>query len=298
MKRFLLAVVAATAVLTAIVAPAALGGSQPDPRPGDKQLGTVGGIAYVSDTVTSTNPNYVESDATCPKLGQGWRIAGGGVKLGYKDGALSASRPLDIYLSFGDDDEFLDDFWEASGHAPVGKKLSSFAICMKQPKLKYVRVDQPDDLSLSRTHVDSCPGKTRPTGGGGFIATTNSYLSSIFPSGKDKWGVGLLDANGGTGGMTSDFVCLKAKPKPKKISKRITIPTMKTKAAKASCPADMHVTGGGAKFAGAAGEGKLLSSYPVDGKDADKIPDDGWKVQGNNVSAVSQDLTAYAICMK
>jgi hypothetical protein len=47
-----------------LLASQAYAGSQPDPRPGDEQLGTKGGIAYVSDTVTSSNPVYTESDAT------------------------------------------------------------------------------------------------------------------------------------------------------------------------------------------------------------------------------------------
>ena len=277
-----------------LLASQAFAGSQPDPRPGDKQLGTKGGIAYVSDTVTSTNPAYTESDATCPKLNKGWRIAGGGVKVGDKAGSLSASRPLDIYLAFGDDDLDPDEFWEASGDLALGKKLTSFAICMKEPKLEYVRVDTPDGDSAQRSAVDSCPGRTRPTGGGGFIATTNSYITSLFPKGKSKWSVGLHDEIGGIGGMTSDFVCLKAKPK--RAAKQTTVPAAKTKAVKATCPADSHVTGGGTRFRGDPEGAKLLASYPVDGKDADHVPDDGWKAQGHNDTAGPLQLKAYAIC--
>jgi len=274
----------------------AFAGSQPDPRPGDKQLGTKGGIAYVSDTAISTNPLYTQSDATCPKLDNGWRIAGGGFRIGDKAGSLSASRPLDIYLSFGDDDLDPDEFWEASGDAAVGKKLSSFAICMKEPKLKYVRVDTPDGDSVQRSAVDSCPGRTRPTGGGGFIATSDSYISSLFPKGKSKWSIGVYDTIGGSGGMTSDFVCLRAKPK--RAAERTTVPAAKTKAVKATCPSKAHVTGGGARFSGDPGDGKLLASYPIDGRDADHVPDDGWKVQGYNTAPGPLTLKAFAICRR
>jgi hypothetical protein len=277
-----------------LLASQAFAGSQPDPRPGDKQLGTKGGIAYVSDTVTSSNPVYTESDATCPKLDKGWRIAGGGFRVGDKAGSLSASRPLDIYLSFGDDDLDPDEFWEASGDLALGKKLSSFAICIKEPKLHYVRADTPDGDSAPRSATDSCPGRTRPTGGGGFIATSNSYITSLFPKGRSKWSVGLYDAIGGIGGMTSDFVCLKAKPK--RAAKEATVPAAKTKAVKATCPSDSHVTGGGARFSGDPGDAKLLGSYPVDGKDADHVPDDGWKAQGHNDTVGPLQLKAYAIC--
>jgi hypothetical protein len=223
----------ATAACLLLASPA-FAGSQPDPRPGDKQLGTKGGIAYVSDTVTSTNPVYTESDATCPKLNKGWRIAGGGVRVGDKAGSLSASRPLDIYLSFGDDDLDPDEFWEASGDLALGKKLSSFAICIKEPKLHYVRADTPDGDSAPRSATDSCPGRTRPTGGGGFIATSNSYITSLFPKGRSKWSVGLYDAIGGIGGMTSDFVCLRGKPK--RAAKEATVPRPRPRPSRPPAP--------------------------------------------------------------
>jgi hypothetical protein len=288
------ATIAIATAASLLLASQAFAGSQPDPRPGDKQLGTKGGIAYVSDTVTSSNPVYTESDATCPKLDKGWRIAGGGFRVGDKAGSLSASRPLDIYLSFGDDDLHPDEFWEASGDLALGKKLSSFAICIKEPKLHYVRADTPDGDSAPRSATDSCPGRTRPTGGGGFIATSNSYITSLFPKGRSKWSVGLYDGIGGIGGMTSDFVCLKAKQK--RAAERTTVPAAKTKAVKAACPSKSRVTGGGARFSGDPGDAKLLASYPVDGKDPDSIPDDGWKAQGHNDTAGPLQLKAYAIC--
>ena len=41
----------------------------------------------------------------------------------------------------------------------------------------------------------------------------------------------------------------------------------------------------------------LDSSYPVDGNDKDKIPDDGWTALGNNESLAPQKLIVFAICL-
>ncbi len=286
--------IAIVTALPLLAAANALAGSEPDPRPGDKLLGTKGGIAYVADPEVSS-ASQTTSYATCPKLNQGWRIAGGGVRTTDKNAIVFSSRPLDIYLSFGDDDLVPDDYWESIGTPAIGKKLTTYAICMKEPKLKYETVTTPSGPTALRSAVDSCPGKTRPTGGGGFIATTGSYISSIYPSGKSSWGVSLLDVNGGNGGMTNNFVCLKAKH-TSKATKKITVAAGKVRATKATCKGGAHVTGGGLKFSGHSGDGKLISSYPIDGKDADRVPDDGWKVQGYNQTAGDLQLKAFAIC--
>ena len=289
------AITALTLVVALLPATDAMAGSQADPRPGDKQLGTKGGLAYVSDKVTSTNPSNTESDAACPKLGKGWRIAGGGFRSGDSSANILGSRSLDIYLPFGDDDIHPDDFWEVSANPAVGKKLTSYAICMKEPKLKYVQVDVPDSASSHRTSTDTCAGKGRPTGGGGLIATTGSYLSSTFPIGKHAWSIAAFDAINGFGGMTSDFACLSSR-KIFQTGRSKSVHAGAVKAITAKCPAHSHVTGGGADFVATAGAGKQLASYPVDGGDRDKVPDDGWRVQGRNLTAASIFLDAWAIC--
>ncbi len=294
MRRAITVLVLAVALLPATDA---MAGSQADPRPGDKQLGTKGGIAYVADRVTSTNPTNTESDAACPKLGKGWRIAGGGSRSADTSAGIFASRPLDIYLPFGDDDAYPDDFWEVSANPAVGEQLTSYAICMKEPKLKYVRVDVPDSASSRRTTTDTCEGKGRPTGGGGLIATSGSYLSTTFPIGEHAWSIAVLDTIGGSGGMTSDFVCL-ASRKIIMTGRAKSVPAGGIKAVTAKCPAHSHVTGGGAEFVATAGDGKQLASYPVDGRDRDKVPDDGWRVEGRNLTATSISLDAWAICKR
>jgi len=293
--RLLLAL-AATAI-ACFAASLALAGSQPDPRPGDKQLGTKGGITYVSDTATSSDPSFAQSSAACPGLDKGkWRIAGGGFRTNDKAGAITATRPQDLYIPpDGDVDSVPDDFWESDAEIAVGKKVSSYAICMKSEGLSYQLQSQPDESDAIRSSTQSCSGKSQPTGGGGFIATTDSYLSSVFPTGKNKWRVDLLDATGGHGGMQSQVVCLHDK-QLRRATTKVTMPSAKVKSAKATCKGGAHVTGGGIRMGKDGGDGIALASYPVDGKDADKVPDDGWKVQGYNRTAGTLPLTAYAIC--
>ena len=40
-------------------------------------------------------------------------------------------------------------------------------------------------------------------------------------------------------------------------------------------------------------DGAVFESYPIDGKDKGKIPDDGWTVSVDNTSTQPQKVTAY-----
>ena len=44
-------------------------------------------------------------------------------------------------------------------------------------------------------------------------------------------------------------------------------------------------------------EARAASSFPFDGKDRHKVPDDGWKSTGYNLSGGSKALTTFAICL-
>jgi hypothetical protein len=72
--------------------------------------------------------------------------------------------------------------------------------------------------------------------------------------------------------------------------------------AKATCPKTMHVLGGGATTtAHFADIESLRSSAPVDGPDADNVPDDAWKVisdSRDSAGAENLHIRAFAICAK
>jgi hypothetical protein len=291
--------IALVMALALFLASQAQAGSAPDPRPGDKLLGKQGGIAYVSDSETIASTVFSTQALTaCPNAGGAWQITGGGLALKGQpaDLSIAVTRPADLASFFEVQDDLLpDDYWEATGRGPVGTKETSYAICAKQPKLSYVTATTPNSATSQRTATDSCPGQSTPTGGGGFIATTGSYISSMYPTGQN-WSVSLFDQIGGAGGMSTNFVCLKSKHLSTVVAKgKFASGAADSETAK--CPKGSHVTGGGAKLNRAPGEGVLNSSYPADLGDKDKVPDDGWTAIGQNNSGQSMRLAAYAICM-
>ncbi|MFN8111889.1 MAG: hypothetical protein U0R51_01685 [Solirubrobacterales bacterium] len=296
------AIMAVVATLVAAIALAivgqALAGSAPDPRPGDKVLGKRGGITYVSDTEHVADPDYTQALTACPNAGGKSRITGGGIRVAGipANVSIKASRPLDLATLFGDDDLIVDDYWEASTVAPVDTPVTSYAICAKLKGLRYQTVQFPDQSSGERLDTGSCAGGRRVTGGGGFIATLHSRVTSMFPVGSDRWSVAALDANGGVGTTTLDFVCLKSRHLKTVAAKR-KLPSNSADFKSVQCPGKSHVTGGGALLNGGPIPSLLTSSYPYDGKDGDKIPDDGWTALGTNEGTGPQKLKVFAICL-
>jgi hypothetical protein len=68
-------------------------------------------------------------------------------------------------------------------------------------------------------------------------------------------------------------------------------------AAHVDCPAGMSVSGGGGNFDGTIGS-DLNQSFPIDGPDADTLPDDAWQVNGNNTSGTARNIRAYVVCVQ
>jgi hypothetical protein len=68
--------------------------------------------------------------------------------------------------------------------------------------------------------------------------------------------------------------------------------------ADAMCPENKHVTGGGVFSNVAYNTTTINDSHPIDGDDADLIPDDGWRGTFDNPTSASPNLTTLAICGK
>ena len=66
---------------------------------------------------------------------------------------------------------------------------------------------------------------------------------------------------------------------------------------RAVCGSGRHVLGGGLRISGPQDEARAASSFPFDGKDRHKVPDDGWTSTGYNLSGGSKALTTFAICL-
>ena len=70
--------------------------------------------------------------------------------------------------------------------------------------------------------------------------------------------------------------------------------------ARARCPRGTRLAGGATHTEGSYGEAELIASRPVDGGDADNIPDDAWEGRAKNLLGTSDpDLTfaVYADCL-
>jgi hypothetical protein len=131
-----------------------------------------------------------------------------------------------------------------------------------------------------------CPGTKRPTGGGFQIGLNElDTLRSAAPA--DLNGDGRIDGwrvvaeTGETGtavGTSASVMCRKGTLRY--VKKAGTLPASPGPLTlTARCPSGMHVTGGGA-IASVDGDplgAYVSSSYPIDGPDSDKRPDDGWR---------------------
>ena len=284
--------------MTVSLASPALAGMAPDPRPGDTLLGKEGGLAYVSDPETATDPGLTQAYAACPDAGGPWRLTGGGLVTSGSDPEsgfeIKASRPLDMLDLYGDDDSELDDYWDASVKVPVDSTVEAFAICAKWDRLKQKHVDVPDSPTGNRTATNQC-ARGKVSGGGGFIATTGSYISSMYPKGDNRWRLSLVDAIGGIGGMGNYLICARGQDLRVRVDS-VQVPVGESRAAFVRCESGEHVTGGGGRSAGAPGAMNLYTSYPLDLGDSDEAPDDAWQANAYNRSASPKKLKAYAIC--
>ena len=81
-------------------------------------------------------------------------------------------------------------------------------------------------------------------------------------------------------------------------SKAVTMRVNRAKTAKATCPEGSQVVGGGNYITGPNNEAQIQVMRPFDAGDADKKPDDGWRVRAFNLLGADKDVTAYAYCRK
>ncbi len=295
--RLLVGIVAGIGLLFGAAWPASAG-MAPDPRPGDTVLGKSDGLTYVSDPDFAEMATSVEVGAACPDIPGKWRVAGGGFDVaGGADSSqtLSSSSPGDLLDVYGDNDLLLDDFWRVAGSVSVGTTVTSYAICAKWSAIKQKRIEVPDSDSGERSHIAKC-GRGEISGGGGAIATSNSYMSSMFPKKNDRWKLSAFDTTGGIGGMRNYVVCVRRQDIVIKKRKDDVAGGVSSPLIVAECPGNRSVVGGGAKSSGAPGTLNLRASRPYDDGDADAIPQNGWAVRAYNTDPGVQELKSYALC--
>jgi hypothetical protein len=277
-------------------------GTAPDPNTHDTWLGTTGGIRYATDSAAydPTNNNFIDVYAGCGApnwhLFGGGSLAAGGVAKSFDE----ADRP-DDYL---DADTNLDDGWLANGKGTIPAKLHAYTACMKHAA-SYPFHIVANDSSGSRTASIACPGTQRVTQGSMFIATSNSWITSTYPYDgpdmdsipDDGWRGSVFDTAGGIGGFSDYAVCSKGLKLHYLKSSTTNVKVKSAATIKVPCPAEQHVIGGGERLTGSQSAGRLIGSFPYDGPDNDKIPDDGWKAKVYNLDGSAKQLTGWAICL-
>jgi hypothetical protein len=83
-----------------------------------------------------------------------------------------------------------------------------------------------------------------------------------------------------------------------KVSKLRPLPAGEQASAKANCPNDTSVVGGGLQISEGNTATGMHSSFPFDDGDANAKPDDGWQSIANSRSAADKSLLAFAVCSK
>lgn len=295
---------AAVAALVALAAPAVAGGPF-DPVGGEVAQGKVAGLKYVKESLAvgssgTMSPPHEMAAVSCGTHSSPWHPTAGGVRMtgGAASNTIQALRPMDLDDAFeAPANSTPDDWWDGTVTSVVGRTLTGYAICGRS-SFGYVRLSVPAGSSTERSATVSCPAGKHLVGGGGFIATTDSRITSSFPVDGDTWKVALFDSVGGAGGMEAYAVCRKA-GQVARVSHRVRgIDASSGDSATVLCAAGRHVIGGGGKMSGPISQGSLAASLPVDGRDRDHVPDDGWRVVGYNHGGAAKSVTAYALCVK
>ena len=280
-----------------------LAGTEPDPNQNDTVLGTVGAVRYARDT-GSYDPGSGFGVTVAGCGGTLWHLIGGG---GASGGSATASWLAVLQtIDYVDPDTQRDDGMEAAGFGPDGHAITAYSICIKDGDLAYPAKSIPNQPTGLRTGSVTCgPPKWHVTSGGVFIATVNSWMSASFPvdgsdagtTPDDGWRGTVYDTVGGAGGFDIYAVCAAGLKLHYVRGASGSVASGHARTRKAMCASSEHVVGGGARVSGPADRSRLVTSAPVDGSDADKIPDDGWTTSVYNVSGAAKQVTPFAICL-
>jgi hypothetical protein len=291
-------------VILALVPPiSATAGVPVDPNLGDTVLGTAGGVRYASEaTVYDAMSSYGEVYIGCG--GARWHLIGGGSVAG-GPAAQSwevASHPYD----FDDADMMGDDGWQVGAYGPPTSEVTGFSICVRSGELTYPFRSLPASPTGLRSASVGCGGvRWHATTGSAFVATSGSWTQSSFPIDKgdagatpdDGWKGVVYDAIGGGGVFNMYAVCAAGVALSYVRGAPTSLAAGNGVTRKVACAGSEHAVGGGVRTSGPADGGRLVSSFPYDGPDADDVPDDGWQARAYAISGADKTVTPFAICL-
>ncbi len=82
------------------------------------------------------------------------------------------------------------------------------------------------------------------------------------------------------------------------VAKRSVSPGEAGALLKAKCPKRSRVVSGGVEIEGGLSLAKIVSTYPFDSRDRNKVPDDGWIGVASNLSSLTVAMRTYAVCTR
>jgi hypothetical protein len=192
--------------------------------------------------------------------------------------------------------------------------VSSFVICERGGPAQIKHRLATRQVAAGRQGVlsVSCPAGTKVTGGGaGITGDHRAEVASSEPNdGRDadkKPNDGWFGVtNNGTDTsqhMTVTAVCSKLGKYKVIRTHQVSLPDNSQVAATARCPVGSRVTGGGLGIRGFDNGYEVAGSFPIDGSDRNKLPDNGWTGLANNDGQSSAPdpqrnttMNAFAVC--
>jgi hypothetical protein len=255
-------------------------------------LGSSGGVSYVSNFSGVTPPGSALVDVSCPADKQ---PTGGG--FGYSSFGMTAwSFPL-------------GSAWRVQTHVQSGgmEDITALVMC-KGGKLRVRRRDLSAKAGKAKAAKAACPGRTHVVGGGGFIQAVGSgHLNSSHPyDGPDRdrvpddgWRVRAYNGAASSREMRVVAVCQKGTPRYR-TGTYDSLPPSASAPAIADCPGAAPLMGAGIRLSGPAATGIPRAIRPLDTDDSDTVPDDRVLANAYNDSSATEPkaITAYAICKR
>jgi hypothetical protein len=273
----------------------------------------LGATASAAGASTAGPLSYERTAATVPTIGgaaavpcpSGSKAIGGGGRIkapaeGFAFGAL------ELYDG-GDGDTDADDGFRAgvynAGTEPGS--MTTVAICLRRGESKLVirtdAVSVPAVLAggVARAY---CLAGTDLVGGGAAVEGPYGAFAQLISSGPGEsdppglmgWEMKATKPVGSAREMVARASCLpEGMRQVRQVRKQTSLAAGEIRAIKVRCPRRLHAGAGGAADAV-----QILGSAPVDGPDAGKAPDDGWRVRLRNPDpAASQPVEARVICL-
>lgn len=258
-------------------------------------LGKAGELKYVqaqtSVPATASTRASAHAEARCGA--PMWKATGGGAAL---PGDVAASFLSQVGVGGREVD---GGAWHV---LQPERQLSVYGICSKSKAVKssaHIENFLPAPSTLGAS-VSCAAGHV--LGGGAVAPISDSYFdTTISTDGPDADSIPddgwrtldtLLDGGGAL--LIVQDVC-RTGPAPKYRGETEQVASGDQRTLRARCNGG-HVMGGGVSVTGPADEAHIAVSRPIDGGDADLVPDDGWQATVFNDGPVTETAAVRAIC--